>query len=158
MNKHLTKTLLLCALCACSSPTQDKDLVPPEILPIGDYASPLNCQEFPRGGVLPFAYAFSDDVELGSFNLEVHNNFDHHTHSTEAGECRQDAVKEAVNPWIFNKDYTIPSGKDYYESQFNIPIPEDVDPGEYHFMIRVTDATGWQQLRSMSIRITDGTE
>ena len=94
-------------------------------------------------------------MELGSFNLEVHNNFDHHTHSTEAGECRQDPVKQPVNPWIFNQDYPIPAGETVYEANLRIPIPADVDPGEYHFMIRVTDASGWQQLRSVSIRISE---
>lgn len=147
--------MLLCALCACGSNSKEQDKVPPEIIPIGDYASPRNCQVFQRGGMLPFAYAFGDNVELGSFNLEIHNNFDHHTHSTEAGECRQDPVKEPVHPWIFNKDYPIPANLDYYESEIDIPIPSDIDPGEYHFMIRVTDASGWQQLRSVSIRIAE---
>ena len=104
---------------------------------------------------MPFAYAFGDNVELGSYNLEIHNNFDHHTHSTEAGECRQDPVKQPVNPWIYNQDFPIPHNLDYYEAEVNIPIPEDIDPGEYHFMIRVTDASGWQELRSVSIRITE---
>ena len=153
-NSHLISSLLLCALCACSSPSGEKDLVPPEIFPGGEFTSPLNCQEFPRGGFLPFSSVFSDDVELGSFNLEVHNNFDHHTHSTEAGECRQDPVKQPVKPWIFNQDYRIPAGETVYEANLRIPIPADVDPGEYHFMIRVTDASGWQQLRSVSIRIS----
>jgi len=130
-------------------------MTPPEILPIGDYASPLNCQEFVRGGVLPFAYLLTDDVELGTYNLEIHNNFDHHTHSTEAGECRQDPVKTPVNPWILNKDYSIPDGLTEYKAEINIPIPEDIDPGEYHFMIRVTDNSGWQQIRSVGIRINE---
>ena len=147
--------MLLCALCACGSSSKEQDKVPPEIIPIGDYASPRNCQVFQRGGTLPFAYAFGDNVELGSFNLEIHNNFDHHTHSTEAGECKQDPVKEPVHPWIYNKDYPIPANLDYYESEISIPIPSDIDPGEYHFMIRVTDASGWQQLRSVSIRIEE---
>ncbi len=154
-NSKLFPSLLLCALCACSSPSSEKERVPPEIFPGGEFTSPLNCQEFPRGGFLPFSYVFSDDVELGSFNLEVHNNFDHHTHSTEAGECRQDPVKQPVNPWIFNQDYPIPAGETVYEANLRIPIPADVDPGEYHFMIRVTDASGWQQLRSVSIRISE---
>lgn len=154
-SKNLLKTLLLCALCACGSTSKEQDKVPPEILPHGDYASPLNCQQFQRGGVLPFAYAFGDNVELGSFNLEIHNNFDHHTHSTEAGECKPDPVKNPVNPWIYNQDFPIPDNLDYYEAEIDIPIPADIDPGEYHFMIRVTDASGWQELRSVSIRITE---
>lgn len=136
---------------ACSSP--QKDITAPEILPLGDYASPVNCQVFERGSVLPFAYAFSDDVELGSYNLEIHNNFDHHTHSTEAGECEQDPVKKPEHPWIYNQSFEIPAGSSVFEATRSIPIPMDIDPGEYHFMIRVTDASGWQEIKSVSIRI-----
>ncbi len=147
--------MLLCALGACNSLSTDKDMTPPEILPVPESTSPTNCATFHPGGVIPFNYAFTDDVELGSFNLEIHNNFDHHTHSTEAGDCRQDPVKQPVNPWIYNQDFPIPGNLDYYEAEINIPIPADIDPGEYHFMIRVTDASGWQELRSVSIRITE---
>lgn len=153
MIKRFFTFFMLCALfCACGS-SSEKDMVPPRILPVGNHACPSNCEEFDRGSYIPFTYAFSDDDELGAFNLEIHDNFDHHTHGTEAGECRQDPVKTPVKPWIFNQDYPIPSGKDYYEATFNIPIPDDIDPGEYHFMIRVTDASGWQELKSLSIRI-----
>ena len=148
--KHLLIPLL-CALSACSSAETDTSV--PEILSVGDNTAPLNCQEYPRGGTLFFDYLFQDDTELGSYNIEIHNNFDHHTHSTEAGECRQDPVKKPENPWIFNKDYPIPAGLQRYEARLQIPVPADADPGEYHFMIRVTDAAGWQQLRSVGIRL-----
>ena len=146
---------------SCEGVSADKDMTPPEILPIGDYASPLNCQGFVRGSVMQFAYLFTDNVELGSFNIEVHNNFDYHTHSTEAGECESDHDHDhghgesPVNPWVFNRDYTIPAGSTSYEARLEIPIPEDVDEGTYHFMIRVTDTSGWQQLRSVGIRILE---
>ena len=71
---------LLCALSACSS--TDKDTAVPEIIPVGDATAPLNCQEYPRGGAIFFDYLFQDDTELGAYNLEIHNNFDHHTHSS----------------------------------------------------------------------------
>ena len=145
--------LLLCALGACSS--TDTDTTVPEILPVGEATGPLNCQEFSRGEAIFFDYLFRDDTELGAFNLEIHNNFDHHTHSTEAGECRQDPAKQPVKPWILNKDYPIPAGSTSYEAKVTIPVPEDVDPGEYHFMIRLTDRSGWQQLKSVSIRILE---
>ena len=157
-NYHIKKMkknkffVMLCALAgACSSPS--KDITAPEILPQGDYASPVNCQTFERGTYLPFAYAFSDDVELGSYNLEIHNNFDHHTHSTEAGECGHDEVKQPEHPWIYNQSFEIPAGSSVFEASHSISIPEDIDPGEYHFMIRVTDASGWQEIKSVAIRI-----
>ncbi len=119
---------LLCALSACSS--TDKDTAVPEIIPVGDATAPLNCQEYPRGGAIFFDYLFQDDTELGAYNLEIHNNFDHHTHSTEAGECKQDPVKEPMNPWVLNKDYPIPAGSTSFEAKQTIPVPEDIDPGE----------------------------
>ena len=52
--------------------------------------------------------------------------------------------------------YNTPSSREKrHEASLRIPIPEDVDLGEYHFMIRVTDASGWQQLRSVSIRLIE---
>ncbi|MCR4843885.1 MAG: DUF4625 domain-containing protein, partial [Bacteroidales bacterium] len=61
--------------------------------------------------------------------------------------------KEPVNAWKYNQDYPIPAGSTVYEAHLRIPIPEGIDTGEYHFMIRVTDASGWQQLKSVTIFI-----
>ena len=160
MKQLLILLITLSTLILAGCDNGKKDMTPPEILPVGDYASPQNCQEFHCGGVLPFAYAFTDDTELGSFNLEIHTNHDHHTHSTEAEDCPEHEGEEhedaePVNPWVFNKSYAIPAGKTVYEADLKIPIPADIDPGEYHFMIRVTDAAGWQQLRSVSIHIEE---
>ncbi len=147
-------------LLVCCGKTKEKDMIPPEIIAVGDYTSPLNCQEFHVGGVLPFAWAFSDNEELGSFNIEIHSNHDHHTHSTEAEECPEHEEVhdhgDPVNPWVFNKDYAIPAGTSYYEADIKIPIPEGIDPGEYHFMIRVTDISGWQEIKSVAIHIEEG--
>jgi len=68
-------------------------------------------------------------------------------------ECPMDEKKSPINPWIYNQDFSIPTGQTKYTSQFNIPIPEDIDPGDYHFMIRVTDKAGWQQLHAVAIKI-----
>nr|WP_229206214.1 DUF4625 domain-containing protein [Dyadobacter fermentans] len=34
-----------------------------------------------------------------------------------------------------------------------IDVPADIDPGDYHFMIRLTDKEGWQTIRGISIKI-----
>jgi len=159
--KSLSFAMLLCALSACNSFDAEPDMEFPEILPVGEVASPLNCQVYPLGGSIPFTYAFTDNVELGSYNIEIHNNFDHHAkHSNKTSgyvqeemDCEQDPVKDPVNPWVFNEKYSIPSGKTVYEVSTQIPIPSDIDPGEYHFMIRVTDASGWQQLKAVTVFI-----
>lgn len=130
----------------------EKDMEKPQIESSAE-ASPQNCQVYHQGDIIPFSYKFTDNQELGSYNIEIHNNFDHHTHSTEGGECEQDPEKEPVKPWVYNQDFPIPDGKLTYDAQIEIPIPADIDPGDYHFMIRVTDKAGWQEIKALAIKI-----
>ena len=155
MKKTIFSSILLCALCACSSSDKTEDMVLPEIKADGAETCPVDCQQFKRGSVIAFHYQFSDNVELGSYNIEVHNNFDHHTHSTSAAECEIDAEKAPVKPWVYNSDFDIPQGQQTYTAIINIDIPADIDPGDYHFMVRLTDQAGWQQLKSMAIKIVE---
>ena len=143
---------LLLMIGACVSEHNEKDMVPPTIEDSED-CYPQQCQSFFRGEVIPVRCLFADDNELGNYNIEVHNNFDHHTHSTVAGECEMEEKKSPVNPWVYNKDYHIPEGQTAYQANLEIPIPTDIDTGNYHFVIRLTDATGWQQIKSVSISI-----
>lgn len=142
----------ICGLSSCSS--EEGDLRKPVIETLDD-SFPTNCQVYVKGGVIPFHYAFTDDVELGNYNIEVHNNFDHHTHSTEAGDCPFDPVKKPVKPWGYNRDFSIPPHSLRHDARVEIPIPGDIDAGDYHFMIRVTDRAGWQELKSVSIKIVE---
>lgn len=149
-----TSLVLLLATTACSSsddPTKDQQA--PVIEYDGQTSNPLDCQVYRRGDVIPFNYTFTDNEALGSFNIEIHNDFDHHTHSTSIAECPLDAKKSPVHPWVYNKDYPIPGGEKHYTARIDIPIPTDIDEGDYHFMIRVTDAASWQQIRGVTIKI-----
>ncbi len=144
-----------CALflaCACVSDPDDKDMTMP-FIEDSEESYPQQCEVYQPGGVIPLRCTFSDDMELGNYNVEIHNNFDHHTHSTVAGDCEMDEKKEPHKPWIYNQDYTIPVGQTLYKATIDIPIPEDIDEGDYHFMIRLTDRAGWQQLKSVSIKV-----
>ncbi len=157
MKKYIYAFTLLCALCACSSSDDDtpKDMTQPVITGTGITANPTDCQTYHRGETIAFNYVFQDDTELGKYNIEIHNNFDHHTHSTSAADCEMEAKKTPVNPWVYNKDFDIPAGLRLYTSRIDIPIPAGIDTGDYHFMIRLTDHAGWQQLKSVSIKIVE---
>ncbi len=149
-------SLLLCfASCSSSDDNEEKDMEKPVIEESQDpnKANPIPCQIYNRGDVIPFRYVFTDNDELGNFNIEIHNNFDHHTHGTASVDCPLDEKKKPVNPWVYNQDYPIPSGLKTYEAKTEIQIPKDIDPGDYHFMIRVTDKAGWQQIAAISIKV-----
>lgn len=157
---------LLGMLAACGnedSPVM-KDLEMPSISAEGVEASPLNCEVYHRGDVIPLRYVLKDNAELGRYNIDIHHNFDHHTHSTEQEECPLSAEIDKTTPegkakyanaWVFNQSYTIPDGSKIYTTHDDISIPATIEPGDYHFMIRLTDKAGNQQFRSFSIKIEE---
>ena len=137
--KSIFSLILLCALSACSSSNDEetKDMTKPVITDTGITANPIDCQTYRRCETVAVHYVFTDNVELGNYNIEIHHNFDHHTH------------------WVFNQDYSIPNGQRSYTARVDIPIPADIDPGDYHFMIRLTDKAGWQELKAVAIKIKE---
>ena len=157
LNKTYLSLMLLCALSACGSSDDDdtKDMTKPVINTKDVVAVPTDCEVYKRGDVIPFNSLFTDDTELGSYNIEIHQNFDHHTHSTSSVECKMDEKKDPVKPWIYNQDFSIPSGQKSFTARHDIAIPADIDPGDYHFMVRLTDRAGWQELHAVSIKITE---
>ncbi|WP_200980131.1 DUF4625 domain-containing protein [Echinicola sp. 20G] len=155
-NKIKYSLLVLVATVSLNSCGEDEkpniDLEYPEVI-VTEASFPLQCSVLERGTTIEFKALFRDNVELGGFSLDIHHNFDHHTHSTEVNDCEMDPVKTPVNPLLFIQTYNIPTGLKEYEGTAELEIPSDVDPGDYHFMIRVTDKEGWQTIQGLSIKI-----
>lgn len=154
----LSASCMAASVASCSSDSAPDTEKP--VIVASDDASPQGCQSFRRGESIPFRYTFTDNEELGAFNIEIHNNFDHHSHSTESAdtdECADGADhhegKVAVNPWVFNISRDIPAGHTSYAAALDIAVPADIDTGAYHFAVRLTDKAGWQQFRSLAIKI-----
>lgn len=155
---------LFTATCLHACIEEEKDMTPPVISDAGITANPINCQVYHPGEVIPFIYVFTDDTELGNFNIEVHGNFDHHSHSTESdehegAECEhehpEDEHEAEGTAWVYNQSFGIPAGLRSYKASVEIPIPADIRHGDYHFMIRLTDRAGWQQIKAIAIQIED---
>ena len=151
----LTVFTLCFFLGGCSNDDEYRDMEKPSIDMSIDDAYPTNCAVLYRGETFSFRAIFTDNNELGDYNIEIHNNFDHHSHSTDDVECDLEPKKKPVNPFIYNQDFSIPNGKTTFKTDDAIFIPKDVDTGDYHFMIRLTDKAGWQQLKAVSIKIKD---
>lgn len=152
----LFSALLLCAMVFASSCSKDDATVDTEYPVIDNAAAsafPKQCSTVKRGEKFVFRARLTDNVALGSVSIDIHHNFDQHTHSTEVQTCTMDAVKTPVKPFLLIQSYPIPEGAKIYEVQQEITVPADVDPGDYHFMIRLTDKEGWQNIKGLSIKI-----
>ena len=144
--------ILLAAGCSKDS-GEDIDTEYPVINMEGPNAFPGQCSTVKRGESFVFSAELSDNRELGSVGIDIHHNFDHHTHSTETENCGLDPVKTPVKPYVLIQTYPLQNGLKSYSIQQQIAIPADIDPGDYHFMVRLTDKEGWQTIKRLSIKI-----
>lgn len=62
---------------------------------------------------------------------------------------------EAEAKWQFAEHWQAHAEGEYLYARHDIKIPADIDAGDYHFMIRLTDRAGWQQLHAVAIKITE---
>ncbi|GAA5219708.1 DUF4625 domain-containing protein [Membranihabitans marinus] len=116
---------------------------------------PKACAELSRGQSYNFKAMVSDNEALASYSLDIHHNFDQHTHDDQGEECELYPKKSSVNPLIFLENYTIEGGTRNYEININVNIPDDIDVGDYHCSYSVTDETGWQSRTSIDIKIVE---
>lgn len=145
--------VLLLSNCGKENNAASVDTEYPEIVITAGNAFPKQCSTIKRGDKVTFRATFTDNVQLGSASIDIHHNFDQHSHSTEVSNCTPDPVKAAVKPYLLIREITIPAGLKTYEATSEITIPTDVDAGDYHFLIRLTDKEGWQTIKGISIKI-----
>ena len=167
-----TNTIVLlvitCVLTMGFSACEDKnkDTTPPVI----DDATflPADCDIYYLGDTILVHFICSDDTELGNFNIEIHNNFDHHTHGTSGVDCDEEEGEEhhhgegeehehehetVEGAWAYNQDFAIARGLKTDTFDIEIPIPLEVLDGDYHFMLRLTDRAGWQTIKAVPIHL-----
>ncbi len=142
-------------ITACTKPDDGpaKDETYPTIDLTPSDAFPVNCSVVQRGQTFTAKIHVSDNQELGALSVDIHHNFDHHTHSTETGDCDPAPDKNPVNPLNEKLSIEIPAGQKDYIATKDISLPADIDTGDYHFLIRLTDRTGWQTIKGLSIKI-----
>ncbi len=144
----LTATMFL---TACSS---DDDAVVDTVAPVIAINAPHDEDEFAPGGQVHFNALYTDNVALASYKIEIHEDFDDHTHGF---------TKNQDNPWSYEQVFTIPAGQKSFTADLHIDIPEmlngsPISEGAYHFGIFLTDAAGNETQAFVDIHIEDNHE
>lgn len=123
--------LLLSASIFTACDKDDSDVTPPVI----KLAEPENGDSLLIGDAhgVHLEMDLSDNVMLKSYKIDVHNNFDNHSH-TKAGD--------GTKAYSFSKEYDLTGKREAHIHHHDIKIPEDATPGRYHLVIYCTDAAG----------------
>lgn len=153
----LLSFILLVIFNSCENGTEIDKEKPTISFDLKD-AFPMNCDTLYFGEAFILKVKFTDNTELGSFSIDIHNNFDNHSHSTEVTECNLDPIKSPVNPFTSIDDFDIPTGEKEYQTNLSISIPSEnedglYDVGDYHFFISLTDKEGWSAQKGLSIKM-----
>lgn len=109
---------------------ENSDTTRPEI----DLEEPAEGDILQIGGEhgVHFEANFSDNEALASYKVNIHPDFDGHTHRS--------STEETVD-FEFEQSWSL-SGRNAAVHHHEIKIPEDATPGEYHLMVYCTDAAG----------------
>ncbi|WP_455665511.1 DUF4625 domain-containing protein [Phocaeicola sp.] len=86
-----------------------------------------------------FEMNLSDDVMLKSYKINIHNNFDHHGHTTSKAAEEGETVA-----FTFDRSYDVSGLKNTTVHHHDIVIPANAAPGDYHLMVWCTDEAGNQ--------------
>jgi hypothetical protein len=102
--------------------------------PVINLIEPEDGDSLQIGDDIHFEMELSDNEELKSYKVEIHNNFDNHGH-TRAGNSEETVA------FTFEKTWNV-SGKNTHVHHHEIFIPENATEGNYHLMVYCTDAAG----------------
>jgi hypothetical protein len=80
-----------------------------------------------------FDVELSDNEMLASYKVDIHSNFDGHSHTK--------STDETVD-FELNKSWDVSGKKNADIHHHEIKIPENATPGDYHLMVYCTDAAG----------------
>ncbi|HET6243387.1 MAG: DUF4625 domain-containing protein [Bacteroidetes bacterium] len=115
--------LVLIALLAITS-CKKKD----DIKPLIELESPVTEQTFKPGEEIVFKAVFKDNIELAQFKIDIHDDFDGHSH------------KVAIQPWAEIIVGELKGKEDMVEKK--IVIPFDAAHGNYDFIVQCIDVSG----------------
>jgi hypothetical protein len=126
--------LALLNLTACNDDPVDQSA------PTIELSEPGMNEIFAAGDHVHFEAVFEDDVELGTYNVEIHDNSDGHSH----GRVAAWQTDPSLIKWYFDESFEFPSGETIQEVLFEdeIQVAENALAGPYHFIVQAIDKAG----------------
>ncbi len=114
----------------------DEEVAPDTEAPAIEVSDPVADETFPAGSNIPFNAVFTDDRALGTYSIDIHNNFDEHAHGRKMDD-------PALVRFTYKKNFSLPAEKVHVaDLQSEILIPETAVAGPYHFIVQAIDAEG----------------
>ena len=112
--------------------------------PVIDLIEPEEDAVLQIGDKVHFEMEVSDNEMLSSYKVEIHPNFDGHTHNRTT----------RTTDFYFERTWDLSGKKNDDIHHHDIVIPGDATPGHYHLMVYCTDAAGNQASLTRDIELS----
>ena len=139
MTKIFSVVFLFAAVTLFSSCDDSSDVVD-VTAPTIEVDEPVEEEEFMANTYMHFEATFTDDIELATYNIEIHDNFNGHAH----GRIASTADDPSLSKWMYNQSFEIPAGQTTYNAllEDEILVPQNAMAGPYHFIVSAIDKAG----------------
>lgn len=129
---------------SCSKSDDQPDTEKPQI----DLHAPTDGAKIEAGDShgIHFDMEVSDNVGLQSYKVDIHSAKGH-THSMGLRTLDQHA------DWAFEKTWDLGGQRNAMIHHHEIVVPEDAEPGEYHFVVYVLDVSGNQSMAFSTVEV-----
>ncbi len=127
--KNILAAFAALALCASVASCTDGDVTKPVINLIEPEEGQLIQIGSDHG--MHFEMDLEDNEALGSYKIDIHNNFDNHGHG-----------KDSTEPFTFSQTYDLNHQRNAHIHHHDVVIPSNATPGNYHLMVYCTDEAG----------------
>lgn len=98
-----------------------------------------------------FDMELEDNDMVASYKIDVHNNFDGHSHETKS------LRHEGEKPFSFQKEYTV-NQRNAKIHHHDIKIPADAAEGKYHLVVYCADRAGNQSMVARDVELSHDAE
>lgn len=121
--------------------------------PVINISGPKENDTLYIGSEVHFEADFSDNVALKSYKIDIHSNFDGHSH--------KNILTDDSIAFSFQKSWNFDEGlKNSHIHHHEISIPNEINgkplkPGAYHFMVYCTDAAGNENWTAIDVKIIE---
>lgn len=146
MKKYLIASATILSVITFQSCSSDDDSGVDTVKPVITLNVPIDHQAHLPGEELHLEADFYDNVELGSYKVEIHSAADGHEHKN----------GNLVGEWYYTFTEQIPAGLKNMSIHEHIVVPTEVDgvpivEGHYHLGIFLTDKAGNEQQHFIEI-------
>jgi hypothetical protein len=111
---------------------------------------PENDDVLKIGDDVHFEAELADNQMLKSYKVEIHPNFDGHSHQAKA--------ENATVDFNFNKEWNLDGRKNASIHHHEIIIPENATPGHYHLLVYCIDEAGNEAHVAVNIELSHDAE